>query len=394
MANTSQLTVVNGLPKFSGVPRAGESYFKPEISAKYFIEALENYYASNNVNTEAGKLNIFYNMIDHTRKNALTLIPCFKGANIQTFSEIKEQVLEFYDKDKQTEFQPAAKSFMKLSLHDDIEGNLTQLNTLTKNLAEAYVTGEHYLGPEFDEDTILANRTLVTGPPVSYSYNIGTREPMELVKVLQNLLMQIVIAANTHKKVAEKVKKVGPGTKSTKLMTYTNKIIYDHPLPNADKTIEKKEEVAWKASEAINNNTRTIQREPSQYTRTNKPLHNTKAQYRGDGRQKCFNCNEVGHTRRECRVCAFCKRTGHTARLCEARIKKAKGKFCTNCQLKDSHDTHECYSGGRRPTKTRHRDVRMLREYPYNDGPTYNNEWAPNDCEYSDDRQGEHPPQT
>ena len=108
MANTSQLTIVTGLPKFSGNPRVGELHFKPEISAKYFLEALDNYYASNSINTEAGKLNIFYNMIDHTRGDALTLIPCFKGANIQSFHEIKEQFLDFYDKVKQTEFQPTA----------------------------------------------------------------------------------------------------------------------------------------------------------------------------------------------------------------------------------------------------------------------------------------------
>ena len=283
---------------------------------------------------------------------------------------------------------------MKLNLREDVAGNLTQLNNLAKNLAEAYVTSDQFLGPEYNKETVLANRTRITGPPVSSAYNIGAKGPIEIVKVLQNLLMHTVIAAHTHKKVAEKVKKYGPGTTSTKLMTYTNKIISDHPLTDADKVVEKNEDVVWKATTTINNNTRSVHRESPQYTRTNKPTQATKTNYRGDGRPRCFNCNETGHTRRECRTCAYCKKIGHTARMCEARIKKSKGKYCTNCLIRDSHDTHECYRGERKPTRSRPRDVRVLREYPDTDVPTYNSEWAPNHCEYINERQGEQPPQT
>ena len=396
MANTSQLTIVTGLPKFSGNPRIREPHFKSDITAKHFLEALENRFAISNISTDAEKLNIFYSMIDHTRGDALTLIPCFKGANVHLFSEVKEQFLDFYDKDKQTEFQPAAKLFMKIDLRDDLAGNLTQLN----NLAEAYVTSDQFLGTDYNVQTVLANPTQTGGgtnegqPNSAVSYKIGAGEPIDIVRVLQNLLMHTVIAAQTHKKVAEKVKKYGPSTPSTKLMTSTNKIVSDYPLTDTDKAIAKQEDVVWKASTNMNNNTRSVQRESSQYTRTNKPTQTTKAHNRGDGRLRCFNCNEAGHTRRECRTCAFCKKGGHTARLCEARIKKAKGKFCNNCQLKDSHDTHECYRGERRPTRIRPRDVRVIREYPDTEVPTYNGEWAPNNYDYVNDRQGKQPPQT
>ena len=387
MATTQQITIVTGLPKFAGVPRAGEAHFLSEVTAKYFLEVLENHFSSHGIHDEQDKINLFYNMIDHTKGNAMTLIPCFKGSKIKTFEEIKQQMLDFYDKDEQSEFRPAAKSFMKINLLDDIEGNLTNLNILSQNLAQAYVTGEHFLGVDFDADTIIANKSEGTD-----DYDVGSEEPLKLVDVLQNFIMQIGIHATTHKKVAEKVKKVGPRMNPSKLMTYTVKVIHEHPLPNADKIINKRDEVVWKASEPTQSTTQLGTK--IQHNRTNKPTYNTKTQYRGDDRQKCFNCNEVGHTRRECRVCAFCKKPGHNARFCEARIKKARGKFCTNCQLKDSHDTHECYTNGRRTNKTGHRNVRMLREYPYDDGPSYNNEWAPNDCEYRDDQQGEHPTQT
>ena len=138
------------------------------------MEALENYYASQSIGEERDKINLFYNMIDHTKGNAMTLIPCFKGADIKTFEDLKEQVLDFYDKDKQTEFQPAAKSFMKLSLLNDVEGNLTELNMLTQNLAQAYVTGEHYLGSDFNADTIIANK-----PEGTDCYDAGSGEPLK-----------------------------------------------------------------------------------------------------------------------------------------------------------------------------------------------------------------------
>ena len=189
MANTNQITVVTGLPQYAGRPRAREPYFKSEVTAKFFIDALENYFASNGIRTEEAKLSIFYNMIDHTKGDALTLIPCFKGAKIQNFHDIKDQFLEFYESDKQTEFQPAAKAFMRLDLKDDASGNLTKLNNIAKNLAEAYVTSNQFLGKEYDQETLIANEALALDPPEAHRYYIGTKGPIKLVEVLQNLLM-------------------------------------------------------------------------------------------------------------------------------------------------------------------------------------------------------------
>ena len=385
MANTMPLTVVTGLPHFSGVPRANEPYFKSELTAKNFIEVLENYFSSQLITSEDLKISMFYNMIDHTKGDALTLIPCFKGAGLKTFLQVKDQFLAFYESGRQTEFQPAAKIFMSINLKDDTKGNLTKLNTVAKNIAEAYVSSNNFLGKDYDIETILANETMPY-PPGEQRYSVGAKGPIKLVDVLQNLLMHTVIAAHTHKKVCEKVGEFGPDTPSTKLMTYTNKIIHDHPIPEMDKVVAKNEDTVWKATTPINNNTQTTHKENPRYTRPNKYPQTTRTHYRDDNNQVCTNCDKRGHTRRECRICAYCKKSGHTARMCEARIKNAKGKYCTHCKLKDSHDTQECYRGGRTLNKNGPRNVRMLREYPEDEGTTYDNEWSPNNCDYRNEQ--------
>ena len=423
MANTSQMRVVTGLPQFSGFPRPNETFFKSEVTAKFFIEALENYFDSHEMINEEAKMSLFYNMIDHTKGDALTLIPCFKGAKLKTFSEIKDQFLAFYDSGKQTEFQPAAKQYMKINLQHDTKENLTRLNNITKNIAEAYLSSKHYLGEDYNINNTIIINELINHPPAEIRYNIGAKGPIKLVSVLQNLLMHTVIAANTHKGVAEYLREFGPDIPSTKLMTYANKSINDNPSPENEKIIEKNEDTVWKATTQNNNNstqstprdssryrpgtprdnsryiqstpnnsryTQGIPRDNYRYTHPNRYPQTPRTQYREDRSPICSNCNRTGHVKRECRCCTYCKRAGHTARLCETRKRIAKGKFCSNCKIHDSHDTSECYRGARNSRVNNPRNVRILREYPDDEKTSSDDDWSPNNYDDRDD----YPPQT
>jgi len=60
----------------------------------------------------------------------------------------------------------------------------------------------------------------------------------------------------------------------------------------------------------------------------------------------CDRCGKRNHTTKECTftsACSYCHKLGHMAKVCRKRLRQAKGKFCQNCQLADSHNTQECY---------------------------------------------------
>ena len=84
---------------------------------------------------------------------------------------------------------------------------------------------------------------------------------------------------------------------------------------------------------------------------------------------KCFNCGKEGHVRRECPACAYCKETNHAVKTCPKRLKDSKGKFCKTCQLKDSHNTSECFrrrrmNRGRGNVRVLQRGIGSNTEYP------------------------------
>ena len=94
-------------------------------------------------------------------------------------------------------------------------------------------------------------------------------------------------------------------------------------------------------------------------------------------------------------MCSYCKIYGHTAKLCADRIAKAKGKYCHECKLSDSHNTDECYKNSRPPQqRTSNTNIRMAVEDNIKiNEVNYEDEWASNMYESSSDETGGELPQ-
>ena len=58
--STEHITVLNGLPIFSGNPEPGESTFTSDIDARTFLRSLENYFENTNVTDDNKKIQIMF----------------------------------------------------------------------------------------------------------------------------------------------------------------------------------------------------------------------------------------------------------------------------------------------------------------------------------------------
>ena len=85
---------------------------------------------------------------------------------------------------------------------------------------------------------------------------------------------------------------------------------------------------------------------------------------------------------KEGKKCGYCKKIGHPAKICRKRIAEAKGKFCAECNLRDSHNTSECYINKRasRPKPVRLHHV----EEDTGENQSDDSEWASNVYENPD----------
>ena len=165
---------------------------------------------------------------------------------------------------------------------------------------------------------------------------------IKFMDLLQNLLMHVFVSSQTHHKVYEKLGKKGPDESSSRFMAEVvsaekkRKALLQHKK-------KKEEEYVWQTA-------------PRPQTKRGPPPGNRGR--RDNEPMKCFKCGKEGHTRRECSACSFCRASDHTAKTCQKRIAQAKGKYCSFCKLKDSHDSSECR---RRPRRSGGRNIREVR---------------------------------
>ena len=355
-----QVTVLQDLPLFTGNPKPGDAPFKPELDARTFLRSVENYFLQHQITNNERKLQILFSLIDKKRGDAIRLITCYAGKNVP-FEAVKAEFLSMYHSFAVTEFRHAAQTLLdtKLTMGNMFCG-MTSLELATRAVAEAYLSHKPLTRSHFGERTKIYPLDGTTGtvpptPPPLPSTSAASTTPIEiyLQDVIQNVLMHVFIATQTPNSIYEKLAAMGPSHTSTKLMAETVKTVEKHKLMNASRKTETHNDVIWRAHQGQG----TPQNE---YSATDK---------RDETEFKCYNCGKKGHISKKCKSCSFCKKYGHKAKTCRERIAKAKGKYCSNCNLKDSHNTAECRKG-----KTKYNTVRVVQNDDYSDEWNLSNE--------------------
>lgn len=378
----NQLTVLQDLPKFTGNPKEGDPPFTSDIDARTFLRTIENHFLQNDITANERKLQILFSLIDKKKGDAIKLLTCYAGKRV-SFDEVKAEFLNMYPSFKVTEFRHAAQALLGTKLRqENMFCGMTALENASRAVAEAYLKNDALTHGDFGERTILPATIPVPPPQPSTSTPPAVvpqaASPTTLLNVLQNFVMHLFLASQTANKVYDKLANYGPRNSSTKFMAETVKTVEKYKLLTSTKKPANTNEVIWQ----VRRTPPPLQPQPIVTELRNAGAHSTVDNNRPPIR--CHNCNQIGHVKRECKTCSFCTRYGHTAKLCKARIAQAKGKYCNNCRIRDSHNTAECFSKTAREQsrKTPRTNVRLV----YEDEPTdenaateqNNDEWAPN----------------
>ena len=112
---TTQITVLNDLPRFAGRPKPGEAPFKNEVDARTFLRTVENYCVANSITSDERKIQIVYYLIDKRKGTALSIVGCYVSRKVP-FERFKKEFLGYFLSLKVTEFKHAAQTLTNIKL--------------------------------------------------------------------------------------------------------------------------------------------------------------------------------------------------------------------------------------------------------------------------------------
>ena len=368
-SHVQELIVMADLPKFAGDPKSGEPYFKPDVDSRTFMRSLENYFATHDIRDDNKKIQILFSLVDKKRGDAKDFVTSYADEPI-SWARLKRHFLRIYPGLSQ-EITETTPRLMESKLDEpDMRSGMLKLGIYIRAITETYLEDNNITQGAFDQDSLVFqnNRVSVPAeqpqPPAEDAEGSSRPGPstrihlvtggIKLPVLLENFLMHVVLSYKLPNKVYDKISKVGPQKDTKEFISDTIDAANRYRAKNDKKKDLRREENIWKATP----------KPPSK--REREPSTNRAARESGKSNYKCYNCGKTGHLRRDCKVCAYCKENDHTAKTCAKRIAQAKGKYCSFCKIKDSHNLAECR---RKKTSRRSKGrIRMLQTTGNDDG--------------------------
>ena len=294
-----------------------------------------------------------------------------------------------------TDFRNASQALTQLKINEKyIFCGMTDLEAKAQAVAEAYINNATLANNKFNENSIIANPAAAA--PVADADAEPDAEPdavpvapatpnLTLLEVLHNYTMHIILATQLEPKIYKKIENFSPTESSSRFMATTVKVTEKHkhaqPAYNVGKRAQR-EDAIWAHTRQPYQQQYQQQQQQQGYPRqpTGLPTYQQQPQqglprpqqgtayiqrslqqqqqqsrqpqtqrpsssnYDGNNTQqmRCYNCDKIGHSRKECKLCSFCKVFGHTTKECKKRITINKGKYCSYCNLSDSHEEQDC----------------------------------------------------
>ena len=462
--NVNQVSVLNDLPLFTGNPRTEEKQFTPDIDARTFMRSLENYFLQHNIKSDQRKLQIFSSCIDKRRGDAKRLLSSYVG-NGKPWQSIKKNFLRMYPCIENDQLQEASNKLTNVKIElDNMFMSITQLEEATRHVTEAYLKNEAINKGDFDYYTALPAKEGAIPPlecmliPNTGSEGRTTRQPAQpstssadastdeeqaemqaaeatletiivpdrnsstphiilLKNLVQNCLMQIILANQTPHKLYNKLAKIGPREDGETFMGLAVEATEQYRAQTG-RTIKKpSEQQIWavrQEKQIIRNKTngpmqnrqtqvykqKNYNNNSTNYNSNNNNHNSNNNNYNNNNNRRndnsmanviCHNCRNKGHLKKNCRICSYCRIYGHTSKDCTKRKSDNRGKFCTHCQIKDSHNLQECKK--KLNYQKQNKNVRIIQEEQveceqYADNADANNHWNEhNGSQYYDNRQ-------
>ena len=305
MANN--ILLLQNLPRFRGNLRSHETdSITPSINVRTFFRSIENYFDNNNIIDNEQRIRILFEMIDKTSGDAIDLVNCYAGRNV-IYEEVRENFLQMYPEFRRTEFRHAAFNLLNLKIAEpSFFCGMTRLENATRAIAEAYINRECMSDLSINLETNL---------------NLGVDADIEIScqNMIQNFLMQYILATQLDSKVYDKIAKITPDVSSTTFMS---------------KTVQIAEKDKLFKQEGIK-------------SRNHGKSESSEVLYKVDAKEErvCRGCKKAGHLKQNCPIsnlifCKFCKIRGHETLKCRNRISN-NVKYCTKCK-RLGHEYNKC----------------------------------------------------
>ena len=400
---TTQITVLNDLPRFAGRPKPGEAPFKNEVDARTFLRTVENFFIANGITSDERKIQIVYSLIDKKKGTALSIVSCYVSRKV-SFERFKKEFLGYFPSLRITEFKHAAEALTQIKLPtENMTCDITNMEALSRATVETYLKNQKLTNNKFNELSEL---------PV-FVENDDDEENDELaipvIDLLQNFLLHVLMASQLDYKIYEKVQDMGPDNPSTGLISDTVKAQEAYNQKKGTKS-KIKNEVIWK----VDNNKPNFAKNPKALQTHNPPqVHNPpQAQHfsknphkppaykyaqkptdsKGLGKPSCYSCGSERHFKNDCyrchdcgtirsdpshpskreMRCCVCLKTNHRAETCRLLRNPAPGKYCHYCKVPYSHTYAEC----RRKNYAKHHANLIRDENDTNQNDPSSDDWG------------------